>query len=95
MLWDIILLLLILACFFSIQKKNKPGFTCVRENLQSLEKNQIYAENDGDPLKALSRVSFLKMRTKMLFYKGFVFASYFNQSGQMLGFLVVFFFFLL
>ena len=35
----------------------------------------------------------LKMRTKMLFYKGFVFSSYLIQSGQMLGFLVVFFFF--
>ena len=27
----------------------------------------------------------------MLFYKGFIFASYFNQSGQMLGFLFLFF----
>ena len=29
----------------------------------------------------------------MLFYKGFVFASYLIQSGQMLGFLVVLFFY--
>lgn len=29
----------------------------------------------------------------MLFYKGFIFASYFIQSGQMLGFLVFFFYY--
>lgn len=59
LLWDIILLLLILACFLILyKKKRKLGFTCFRENLQSLKKSQVYAENDGDPLKALYRVSF-------------------------------------
>ena len=43
---------------YSIQKKKKPGLTCFRGNLQSFKKSQIYAEDDGDPLKALYRLSF-------------------------------------
>lgn len=47
---------------FSYSIKNeKPGFTCFKENLRSLKKKN-YAGNYGSPLKALYRLSFLRMK---------------------------------